>query len=135
MWNRNVAYGMRDNTDGTSNTLFIAERKFQDPVFDRCGPPATSTQIRNWGWVWFGAEGNLFLGTGVPINYQHRNCDDFRDPLLYDNRINAIGSSHTGGANVALVDGSIQFMSQSINTLVLRAYGTRAGGEVSEPLN
>ncbi len=136
MWNRNIAYGMKDNTDGTSNTLFLAERKFHDPIFDSCAPTTgSSTMIRNWGWVWFGAEGNLFLATGVPINYQHRNCTDFADPLLYDNRINSIGSMHAGGANVALVDGSVQFMSQTISAIVLRAYGTRSGGEVSEPLS
>jgi prepilin-type N-terminal cleavage/methylation domain-containing protein/prepilin-type processing-associated H-X9-DG protein len=137
MWNRNVAYGIKDSTDGTSNTILLAERAFHDPVFDACGPSTgtTTTMIRNWGWVWFGGEGNLFLATGVPINYRHRNCTDFLDPLLYDDRINAIGSNHTGGATVALADGSVHFLSQSMSNLVLRAYGTRSGGEVSEPIN
>lgn len=137
MWGRNVAFGIKDVTDGTSNTLMLAERKFHDPVFDGCGPSTgwSTTMIRNWGWVWFAAEGNVFLATGVPINYQHRNCTDYLDPNLYEDRINSIGSVHTGGANVALADASVQFLSQNMATLVLRAYGTRAGGEVSEPLN
>ena len=51
-------------------------------------------------------------------------------PILYDDRINSIGSMHSGGAQVALTDGSVQFVSQNISTIVLRAYGTRAGGEI-----
>ena len=39
-------------------------------------------------------------------------------------------SYHTGGVNVGLVDGSVRFMSQSIELGVWRAMGTRAGGEV-----
>jgi prepilin-type processing-associated H-X9-DG protein len=38
---------------------------------------------------------------------------------------------HTGGANVALTDGSVHFLSQSIPILTLRALGSRAGGEVA----
>lgn len=137
LFTRNVAYGIKDATDGTSNTIMLAERSFHDPVFDGCGPSTgtTTTMIRNWGWVWFAAEGNVFLATGVPINYRHRNCTDFLDPLLYDDRINAIGSNHTGGATVGLADGSVHFLSQNMSALVLRAYGTRSGGEVPEPIN
>lgn len=132
MFNRNVAYKISDATDGTSNTILMGERAYFDPEFDRCGPPTTSTKIGNWGWVWFGAEGNAFLGTGVPINYRIRNCAEFADPLRYDDRINAFGSMHTGGCNIALTDGSIRFISDSISPIVFNAMGTRATGEVVE---
>lgn len=133
IFSRNVQFGMRDCTDGTSNTIMLGERSFTDTEFDRCAPlRPTTTRIKNWGWVWFGAEGNVFLGTGVPINYRIRNCGDFEDPLRYDDRINAFGSMHTGGCQVALVDGSVRFLSENISSIVFNAMGSRAGGEVVE---
>jgi prepilin-type N-terminal cleavage/methylation domain-containing protein/prepilin-type processing-associated H-X9-DG protein len=134
MFNRNVAYKISDPTDGTSNTILMGERSYFDPVFDRCGPETatTTTRIGNWGWVWFGAEGNVFLGTGVPLNYRIRSCAEFLDPLRYDDRINAFGSMHTGGCNVTLVDGSVRFLSDGISPITFNAMGSRAGGEVFE---
>jgi prepilin-type N-terminal cleavage/methylation domain-containing protein/prepilin-type processing-associated H-X9-DG protein len=133
VFSRCVRFGMRDIIDGTSNTIMLGERAFYDPMFDRCGPlnsPPTSTKILNWGWVWFGAEGNAFLGTGVPINYRIRSCEDFADPLRYDDRINAFGSLHPGGCNVALADGSVRFLAETISPITFNAMGSRAGGEV-----
>ncbi len=131
MFTRNLQYGFRDCTDGTSNTILMGERSFFDPVFDRCGPETgtTTTMMGNWGWVWFGAEGNAFLGTGVPINFRIRNCTEFLDPLRYDDRINAFGSMHTGGAQFTMTDGSVRFLSDSIDMLSFNALGSRAGGE------
>jgi len=138
MWTRNVAFGIKDCTDGTSNTLLIAEFQQHDPVFDSCGNASgtpSNTMIRNWSWFFFGAEGNAFVGTGVPINFRLANCGQFWNgapgPIEYNDRLNAIGSMHTGGANVALTDGSVHFLSQSIPILTLRALGSRAGGEVA----
>jgi len=134
MFNRNVAYKISNASVGTSNTILMGERSYFDPVFDRCGPETatTSTKMGNWGWVWFGAEGNAFLGTGVPVNYRIRTCAEFLDPLRYDDRINAFGSMHTGGCNVTLTDGSVRFISQSISPITFNAMGSRAGGEVFE---
>ncbi len=132
LFSRCINYGIRDATDGTSNTIMLGERSFFDPVFDQCGPQlgTTTTKIGNWGWVWFGAEGNAFLGTGVPINYRIRNCTDFANRVLYDDRINAFGSQHTGGCTVSLADGSVRFLSQNIAAITFNAMGTRTGGEV-----
>lgn len=132
MFSRCVAFGFSDIPDGSSNTIMLGERSFFDPVFDRCGPETgtTTTKIGNWGWVWFGAEGNAFLGTGVPINFRIRTCADFTDPLRYDDRINAFGSQHPAGCMVTLADGSVRFLSDSISPITFNAMGTRAGGEV-----
>ena len=45
-------------------------------------------------------------------------------------RLNAFGSQHTGGAQFALADGSVRFISENVDRNVSRALGTRAGGEV-----
>lgn len=42
----------------------------------------------------------------------------------------AFGSQHTGGAQFALTDGSARFISESVDSVVLRSLATRAGGEV-----
>jgi prepilin-type N-terminal cleavage/methylation domain-containing protein len=134
MFNRNVAYKISDASDGTSNTILMGERAYFDPVFDRCGPETgwSTTKIGNWGWIWFGAEGNAFLGTGVPINFRIRDCIQYRDQIRYEDRINAFGSMHTGGCNVTLTDGSVRFLSQNISQITFNAMGSRAGGEVFE---
>jgi prepilin-type processing-associated H-X9-DG protein len=41
-----------------------------------------------------------------------------------------VGSPHTGGVNVAMGDGSVRFVSQSIDLSTWRAIGTQTGGEV-----
>jgi prepilin-type N-terminal cleavage/methylation domain-containing protein/prepilin-type processing-associated H-X9-DG protein len=137
MWTRNVQFGIKDATDGTSNTLLFAEFQQWDPVFDACGGPAGSgrpstTMIRNWSWVFFGQD--IFVGTSTPINFRLVNCAQFWQgspgPIEYHDRIQAIGSMHAGGAQVAMADGSVQFLSQGIAVTALRSLGSRSGGEV-----
>ncbi len=41
------------------------------------------------------------------------------------------GSRHTGGVQVGACDGSVHFVSSSIDLGIWRALGTRAGGEVA----
>jgi prepilin-type processing-associated H-X9-DG protein len=41
-----------------------------------------------------------------------------------------MGSYHTGGANIALADGSVRFLRDSTSPQTLVALCTRAGGEV-----
>ena len=134
---QNKQYNMASASDGTSNTILLGERQFFDPVYDSLTGPAPTfpDRIRNWGWVWFGAQADNFLGTSVSINFRlpvnFSTLGAGVQQLLYEDRINAYGSMHTGGANFALADGSVQFMSQSISPIVFRALGTRAGGEVA----
>ena len=128
---RNIARKFAAVTDGLSNTIMMGERAYFDPVFDRCGPETgfSTTKIGDWGWVWFGAEGDVFLGTGVPMNYRIRTCTEYLDPIRYDDRINAYGSLHSGGAQFTMGDGSVKFITETIDPITYNALGTRQGSE------
>ncbi|MFN7291250.1 MAG: DUF1559 domain-containing protein [Pirellula sp.] len=48
-----------------------------------------------------------------------------------EHAIVAARSSHTGGVNSARGDGSVSFVTSSVDTILWRALGTRDGGEVA----
>jgi prepilin-type N-terminal cleavage/methylation domain-containing protein/prepilin-type processing-associated H-X9-DG protein len=118
--------------DGTSNTVMFGERNHFDPVFDApaAGGGCEGTLIA-WGWWAFRAPGDVTLSSFVRINYQVTPpCD----ALKGEERINAFGSRHTGGANFCLADGSVRFLPDSTDLITLRALTTRDNGEpVSAP--
>lgn len=126
-FNQNTKYRVADIIDGTTNTLMFGERHYHDPVFDN--NPFFQDKIGNWGWCWFGAQGDAFLGTSVPINYK-LPANTAITAAMFDDRINAFGSGHTGGANFCMGDGSVRFIKDGTPSPTLRALGTRAGGEV-----
>jgi prepilin-type processing-associated H-X9-DG protein len=75
---------------------------------------------------------DLLLSTEVPINWMIP--DGQQGFAVTDPRLNAIGSAHSGGANVCFADGAVRFLADDTALQVLNALGTRAGGEsVSAP--
>jgi prepilin-type N-terminal cleavage/methylation domain-containing protein/prepilin-type processing-associated H-X9-DG protein len=111
---------LADVRDGLSKTLLIAERAGRPDVFERGKSPysftdpdkapdnhqaawAVSTHI---GWILFSAQ-----------------------PSVNEtNRRNVYGF-HPSGANAALADGSIRFLANSTESVVLAAMATRAAGD------
>ncbi len=132
VFDQNRRNGVTAVTDGTSNTLMFGERHYYDRVFDTS--PVVDDRIADWGWVWFGAQGDAFLGSSAKINFKLPADFDSRSggeqQVLFEDRINAFGSGHTGGANFTLADGSVRFIRDSISPATLLYLGTRAGGEV-----
>jgi prepilin-type processing-associated H-X9-DG protein len=65
--------------------------------------------------------GQLAAASATPTSpaYVCTNCGQF-----------AFRSLHPGGVNFAKADGSVMFIKNSINLIVYRGLGTRAGGEV-----
>jgi prepilin-type N-terminal cleavage/methylation domain-containing protein/prepilin-type processing-associated H-X9-DG protein len=126
-------------TDGTSNTILFGERYNYDP---------------NWsGYISaFGLNVPLYAGlmsswVGGSLIGMHAYGDNPLNYLLppysgdfssVNARAQAFGSGHTQGANFALCDGSVRFITNAINSAatlpngetLLQALCTRAGGEV-----
>ena len=102
-----------DMTDGTSNTIFVGERNFKDAVFESTGP---GEKLEFWGWWTFGAEGDVLLSAAERINWKMVNATQDE----YDLRINVFGSHHSGGANFVLGDGSVRFLTDSLDLVTLQ---------------
>jgi prepilin-type N-terminal cleavage/methylation domain-containing protein/prepilin-type processing-associated H-X9-DG protein len=129
-----------DITDGTSNTLLFGERSHRDPNYDSYALAglASRASMASWGW-WAASEGRLAIGdvtlsAYVPINFQvptaYGSGGSGSFKAVEEQRVCAFGSSHGGGANFALADGSVHFIAESIPLATLRQLATRAGGEV-----
>jgi len=94
----------------------------------------TSNHTWNRGWRWGpGSPGLTLFNTVVTPNsqqYQWSGCR-FGCPgcgVDFGNFLNA-NSSHPGGVNVGMADGSVKFIKDSIAPQTWWAIGTKAGGE------
>lgn len=120
-----------DLRDGTSNTLLFAERFHRDLEYD--AKAGSFVKLAEWG-LWAPSAGpagigDVTLGALVNVGYVHP-LGSTVDATAEDRRITAIGSGHSGGANVAFADSSVRLLSANINLDTLKAMGTRSGGEV-----
>lgn len=113
-----------DMTDGTSNTIFIGERHHKDPTFDTI----PGENLDAWGWWAFGAEGDVLLSAAQRINWNMPRTGATQAD--YDLRIAVFGSGHTGGANFALGDGSVRFISDSLDLVTLQRLCMHQDGAV-----
>ena len=65
----------------------------------------------------------------MPLNYRTpENVSPSYQEV--NNRMSAFGSGHPTGANFALADGSVQFISDEIDYITYQSMSTRAGGEI-----
>ncbi len=123
---------LTDITDGSSNTIMMGERMRKDAAYDLIYPaPNTFETKSGWAWANSNAGFDYLFGTQVPIGWVVPPGTPL-DPgfVFQDQRMNAFGSFHTGGANFVFGDGSVKFMPNSTPLTVLQPLGTRSGGEV-----
>lgn len=136
-------------TDGTSNTIAIAEDAGRDSRFispysgalkvNVYAPTDLGLPLRYWRW----AEADGAFGVSGSINNKYRpmsctapwqtGCTAPDGSAIGGNNAGAndeIFSYHPGGANVAMGDGSVRFLKDSTNVVVIRSLVSLSGGEV-----
>ncbi len=107
--------GTRDVTDGTSNTLMLAE-------LSRNIPSGVTSHYRTWIRGNNGGSGTTKNVTN-PINSTFYNgSNNFNDI--------SFGSNHTGGCHFTLADGSVRFVSENIDLGLYKALASRKSSEV-----
>ena len=109
-------------SDGTSNTMLMGEVRADSSVHVQSG----WAHSNKWG-----------LFTQVPINFEIKFTDlaaataagkDGCSVFSNWNTEVGIKSRHTGGANVVMGDGSVHFLSQSIDMVMFNRLGAKADG-------
>jgi prepilin-type N-terminal cleavage/methylation domain-containing protein/prepilin-type processing-associated H-X9-DG protein len=149
----NQKYKLTDIADGTSNTSALSERligDFSNAVatelgdgFIQAGPtPLTQDEAhrqcqaidwRNLSYQGYSNNGGPWLsGAHASTCYQHSVPPFARQCLFPANStmVTAASSSHPGGVNLALCDGSVRVVQRGVSLPTWRALGSRNGGEV-----
>lgn len=117
--------------DGTSNTVGVGEvtgnNQWSVNVGDGAFPIWAGGNVNSRGCGdWWGLASNLRV---MDTNYPLVNATPGTSWYTTDRAILCFGSQHSGGANFLFMDGSVRFISETININTYKAIGTRAGGE------
>jgi prepilin-type N-terminal cleavage/methylation domain-containing protein len=110
--------GFRDNTDGTSNTIYFGETR-----------PECSNHRDN-GWA-ASNNGQGLTTTMIPINYNSCNRAGTAPAdgcSWYSNWVTELAykSMHVGGAQFLLGDGTVRFLSENISMETYARLGSKA---------
>jgi prepilin-type N-terminal cleavage/methylation domain-containing protein/prepilin-type processing-associated H-X9-DG protein len=135
----NAASGIRDNMTVIINSSDLGFNLVDGTTITMCQDGSNwSKSIKYVGYQYYRAlPSNTVFTHTLPINWnrkvsggavQRYSCgsNDFGAMHI------AASSYHTGGVNVGMADGSVRFLSDSIDFAVWRAAGSRAGGEVDQ---
>lgn len=142
----NKAIGLRDVTDGSSNTMHVGEMSGQLKRLDGTYSwVAGSGTVHGWlmGTRNQGTPPNLDTGTSgndqrcfnmVTIRYSP-NQEPFANQLFpgmgsNQGANNPLNSMHVGGVQILLGDGSARFISENIDLETLKQLATRDDGQV-----
>ena len=130
----NLSNKLSDITDGTSNSIMLAECAGREDVWRKRIITALdyTANYRARGGAWatndnvytIGSRTTSSYGSGtttIPGNLAINNSNEYGHCFY---------SFHSGGANFAFADGSIKFLGESMDLKVLANLVTRAGGEV-----
>ena len=115
----NSAVGYKDIPDGSSHTIFLGEKIVEED--NSLGwMSGTRATLRNAGTL-INADASR-RNRGMPVQEQQPKRDK-----LY---VGGFSSYHPGGANFALGDGSVRFMSETIEPEFYQNLANRADGQL-----
>jgi prepilin-type N-terminal cleavage/methylation domain-containing protein len=133
--------GLRDCTDGTSNTLILGETS--DWALDTSGNKYHVDPSWPHGWPMGTANSAPITGPppGTSTDMRPFNLTAIRYPIgtrdwglpgVYDNHgsNNPLLSAHPGGAMATLCDASVRFLSNTMDLITLKYLATRDDGQV-----
>lgn len=135
-------------TDGTSNTIFVAESAGRPFLYNQGGVRQNASfqiqGVNGGGWcrpasdLWLIGSSKDGTQVGGPFTINATNGFDHQQqyplqigsPPLGVDPSGQIFAFHPGGANVLFADGSVRLLDQSIAPGIIGSLVTRAGGEV-----
>lgn len=119
VFSHNSKTNMRDITDGTSNTALFGER---DGAWD-------SNPSRQVAGIWIGVHQPQFPEGHFYFMNDHVDVGNINNPNPID-YWRSFGSLHPGGAHFSLADGSVRFVSETINGETYKNLGAMNDGNV-----
>lgn len=157
-WHSRSAIGFRDVTDGSSNTAMISERLIQTGnsseeirngdrrlqslhVLERNEPlPSIVQQMQSShihiresahiGRSWSSGMA-LIAPTYLHVQVPNGFIGHYATSQSQGDFVVTASSRHSGGANLALVDGSVRFVSSNVSKETWWAYGSRNEGRIT----
>lgn len=122
--NKNAALKFASVTDGLSNTMFVSEQsnfQFNGTTQFDC------TSNGHWGGAWAGVDANSWTQNETTLRYPIGTYQGDGNNVPYGANI-ALVSAHSGGVMGGLADGSVRFVSETINFATLTALCDRQDG-------
>jgi prepilin-type N-terminal cleavage/methylation domain-containing protein/prepilin-type processing-associated H-X9-DG protein len=132
----NSSVRLEDVTDGTSQTVFIAEKL--DDGLDQGWASGTRASLRNMGSrsnpiaggrVQFSIEEEE-EGTAIAQSMVGATIETSDDGKVDPKFVGGFGSRHPGGYNTAFGDGSVRFLKSSASAHIRKLLGNRADGDL-----
>lgn len=118
--------GFRDFLDGSSNTMMFGETAYNLPDYK-----FTSGDCKGTSRFSFTYWGNPYPGsTGITTQFAF-NPKDLPNDGVYDSGwVRSFRSDHVGGLQFLYADGSVHFLTDSMDATIVDALATRNGAEV-----
>jgi prepilin-type N-terminal cleavage/methylation domain-containing protein/prepilin-type processing-associated H-X9-DG protein len=131
LFNFNVARGIKDVMDGTSNTVAASEL---------IAGPDNTNDARGTPWYDWGVQYTHHRPPNTPIPdsiYPATYCINTKllapcsgTAIYWGEQDYAARSYHPGGVNVLMADGSVRYIKNTISLITWQALGSISGGEV-----